>query len=216
MFILYQTLGAIITLGYIVGAPLLIGLIVALARGAARRSVIVLASVATALVFVGVVSADAITGLRSQIAYYQNSVSAQGAFNVSLAYLILATGLSINFAAVVLGLRETAQTRRWGWFIAFLLTQVAAGIGTMLLYVRFAQFGVLSQLTNRLYYGDPTVSIPYYLISSLLLICVPLGALLFATLGLPLSDASPTSSTIPTPPQGLPYQPYPYQHPSVG
>jgi hypothetical protein len=63
MFILYQTLGAIITLGYIVGAPLLIGLIVALARGAARRSVIVLASVATALVFVGVVSADAITGL---------------------------------------------------------------------------------------------------------------------------------------------------------
>jgi hypothetical protein len=104
---------------------------IALARASARRMVIAVA-IAAALVFVGIAVADTLTGMRGQFAYYRSATTAptpQGALVLALASLLLSAGLSLSFAAVILGLRETAWARRWGWFVAFLLTQLAAGIG---------------------------------------------------------------------------------------
>jgi hypothetical protein len=163
MYSSYQTLGAVITIGYIVLAPLLIGLMIALARASARRTVIAVAIAVAALVFVGVAVADALTGMRGQFAYYRSATTAptrQGALVLALASLLLSAGLSLSFAAVILGLRETAWARHWGWFVAFLLTQLAAGIGTTLFYVNYEQFSIAEPQTRRCMRATPASAFP--------------------------------------------------------
>jgi hypothetical protein len=216
MYVQYQALGVILTILQIFLAPLAIGLVVGLANGSARRTIIAAAIVAAVMVFVGVALVDAITRLRGQIAYYQSPVYSQpGALAVSLGALVLSAGLALNFAAVILGLRETARLRRWGWFFAFLLTQIAAAIGTTLFFLTFVNYMFSIPLIERLYRGDPAISVPYYLLASLLLIAVPLAALLFAIIGIPRAEpAQPVGPARPAPmpptaPPTTPYQPYP-------
>ena len=167
------------------------------------------------MVFVGVALVDAITRLRGQIGYYQSPIYSQpGALAVSLGALVLSAGLSLNFAAVILGLRETARLRRWGWFWAFLLTQVAAGLGSALFFLAFVNYLFSVPLVERLYRGDPAISVPYFLLTSLSLVAVPLAALLFAIIGIPRAEpAQPAGPTRPAPmppaaPPTTPYQPY--------
>jgi hypothetical protein len=220
MYVQYQALGVILTILQIMLAPLAIGLVVGLANGSARRTIIAAAITASVMVFVGVALIDAITRLRGQIAFYQSPLYSQpGALAVSLGALVLSAGLSLSFAAVILGLRETARLRRWGWFWAFLLTQIAAAIGTTLFYLAFVSYMFSVPLVERLYRGDPAISVPYFLLTSLLLIAVPLAALLFAIIGVPrveppLSAAPARPAPMPpTAPPNTPYQPYPQYPP---
>jgi hypothetical protein len=208
MFTQYQSLGVILTILQILLAPLAIGLVLALATGTARRAIIAAAISAAAMVFVGVALIDAITRLRGPLGYI-NAVevySRPGSLAVSLCELILSVGLSLNFAAVVLGLRETARLRRWGWFWAFLATQIAAALGTTLFYLTYAGYFISQSVIEHLYRGDPTVSAPYYLLTSLLMIATPLATLLFAITGVP--RAEPAQSMAPATPN-QPYTPYP-------
>jgi hypothetical protein len=57
-----------------------------------------------------------------------------------------------------------------------------------LFYVNYEQFSIAEPPTRRLYAGDPGVSVPHYLLTSLLLIVVPLAVLLFAFLGIPRAE----------------------------
>jgi hypothetical protein len=218
MPVLFQTLSIVVTILQIVLAPLLIGLVVALASASMRRTIIAAAITAAALVFVDVVLVDAISGLRGQIAYYQSPTYSQpGAVTLTLSEVLLSVGLSFNFAAVILGLRETARLRRWGWFFAFLLTQLAAAIGTALFTLTYIGIAYTNTLFLRLYRGDAAISVPYYLLTSLLLIIVPLATLLFAIIGIPSTEsANPLRPAQPAPmppvaPPTTPYRPYPPQ-----
>jgi len=220
MYVQYQALGVILTILQIMLAPLAIGLVVGLANGSARRTIIAAAITASVMIFVGVALIDAITRLRGQIAYYQSPIYSQpGALAVSLGTLVLSAGLSLNFAAVILGLRETARLRRWGWFWAFLLTQIAAALGTTLFYFTFVNYLFSVPLVERLYRGDPAISVPYFLLTSLLLIAIPLAVLLFAIIGVPRVEpplsAEPArpAPMPPTAPPTTPYQPYPQYPP---
>ena len=220
MYVQYQALGVILTILQIFLAPLAIGLVVGLSNRSARRTIIAAAITASVMVFVGVALIDAITRLRGQIAFYQSPIYSQpGALAVSLGTLVLSAGLSLSFAAVILGLRETARLRRWGWFWAFLLTQIAAAIGTTLFYLTFVNYMFSVPLVERLYRGDPAISIPYFLLTSLLLIAAPLAVLLFAIIGIPRTEpANPLGVAPPTPmppatPPTSPYQPPYPQYP---
>jgi hypothetical protein len=211
----YQVLSVSLTISQIILAPLMIGLVVALASRSVRRTIIVAAITAATLVFVGVALVDAVTGLRGPLGYLRTMYNvAFGFFRLYYSELILSVGLSLSFAAVILGLRETARMRRWGWFFAFLLTEVAAGIGTTLFYLTFASNMFNALLIQRFYEGDLTISIPYYLLTSLLLSAVPLAALLFATIGIPHAEtdnsvgpAQPAPMP-PVAPSTTPNQPY--------
>jgi hypothetical protein len=209
----YQGFSAILVIVQIVFAPLLIGLVVGLASASVRRTIIAAAISALALVFVGVALIDAVTRLRGPIGFINAEVySLPGALALTLFELVLGAGLSLNFAAVILSLRETARLRRWGWFWAFLLAQIAAAIGTTLFYLTFVNYMFSVPLVERLYRGDPAISISYFLLTSLLLIAAPLAALLFAIIGIPRTEpANPLGVAPPTPmpPATSPYQPYP-------
>jgi hypothetical protein len=170
----------------IVLAPLAIGLVVALANGSVRRTIIVASITASAIVFVGVVLVDAITRLAGPLGIYRlRSYSPFDLHAMYLGELLLSVGLSLSFAAAILGLRETARLRRWGWFVAFLLTQAASAIGTTLFYLTYASYMFDTPLLRTFYEGNLTIILPYYLPTSLLLIAVPLATLLFAIIGVP-------------------------------
>ena len=116
----------------IVLPPLLIGLVVALARVTARRTIIALAVAAIALVFIGIALLDAVTGLHGPLMSSAGDPYSRQRLAVLLSGLLVSAGVSLSFAAVILGLRETVNMSRWGWFIALLLTQIATTIGMML------------------------------------------------------------------------------------
>jgi hypothetical protein len=217
----YQVFSAILVIVQVVLAPLLIGLIVGLASASVRRTIIVAAISASALVFVGVALIDALTRLRGPI----GSINAEfyslpGALALTLFELVLNAGLSLSFAAVILGLRETARLRRWGWFWAFLLTQMVAAVGSTLFYLTYASAFFGQRVFEHLYRGDLAFTAPYYLLASLLLVAAPFAALLFTSLGVPGAEpATPNGTAQPSPipvvapptiPQpAQPYTPYP-------
>ena len=221
MYIQYQALGVILTILQIFLAPLAVGLVVGLANGSARRTIIAAAISASALVVVGVALIDAITRLRGPIGFINAEVySLPGALALSLLELVLSVGLSLNFAAVILGLRETARLRRWGWFWAFLLTQMVAAVGSTLFYLTYASSFFGQPVFQRLYRGDLAFTAPYYLLASLLLVAAPLTVLLFANLGVPRAEpqetVGPAQPTPPMPfaaPPTTPYPPYPQYPP---
>ncbi len=211
----YQVFSAILAILQIVLAPLLIGLVVGLASASMRRTIIAAAISASALVVVGVTLIDAITRLRGPIGFINAEVySLPGALALTLFELVLNAGLSLNFAAVILGLRETARLRRWGWFWAFLLAQMVTAVGSTLLYLTYASSFFGQPVFQHLYRGDLAFTAPYYLLASLLLVATPLAALLFASLGIPRAEpqatvgpAQPTPMPFVAPPT-TPYPPY--------
>jgi hypothetical protein len=216
MFAQYQALGAILAVLAIVLAPLVIGLVVALTHRNARRTIMVAAIVASALVFIGVALDDIITRLHGPYGFYSlPSYSQISLLAVYLSELLWSVGLSLSFAAVILGLRETARLRRWVWFVAFLLTQVASATGTTLFYLNYASYMLDSSLIQRFYEGNLPIILPYYLLTSLLLIAVPFATLLFAIIGIPqVETPNPVGPTQPAPlpqsaPPTAPYPPYP-------
>jgi hypothetical protein len=193
----------------IVLAPLAIGLVVALANENARRTMIGAAIIAAVIVFVGVALADATTRLAGPFGIYRlRGVSPFDFQILYLSELLLSVGLSLSFAAAILGLRETARLRRWGWFVAFLLTQVASAIGTTLFYPTYATYMLDTPLLQTFYEGNLTITLPYYLLTSLLLIAVPLAALLFANFGIPRAEPANTIGQAQPVPPATPNQPY--------
>jgi hypothetical protein len=211
-------IGLILTILAIVLAPLVIGLVVALANGSARRTIIVAAIIAAVMVFIGVALADAITRLAGPLGSYRWRLYPPFDFqSLYLSELLLSVGLSVSFAAAILGLRETARLRLWGWFVTLLLTQVAAGIGTTLFYLTYATYMLDTPLLQTFYEGNSTITLPYYLFTSLLLIAVPLAMLLVAIIGIPPVETpnligpaqpAPMPPMPPAAPSSAPNQPY--------
>jgi hypothetical protein len=213
MLVQEQALGAILVIVQIVLAPLIIGLVVGLAGQSARRTIIAAAITAAAIIFVSAALIEALTGFSGPVVFFQAGYSRPGELALSLAQILLSVGLDLSFAAVILGLRETARLRRWGWFWAFLLTQVVAGIVTQLYFRTFGSYLFTIPLFRLLIEGNLPINISYYLVTSLLLVAVPLAVLLFANVGIPAAE--PASLVTPVGQPAAPYPPYPQypQHP---
>jgi hypothetical protein len=193
---------------------LLIGFVIALGRLTARRTLIALAVTAMTLVLVGMALLEVVTGLHGPLLNSAGDPYSRQRLAVLMSELIESMGFSLSFAAVILGLREAARLSYWGWFIALLLTQMGSTLGATLF-----QYPYVSALFNQMFYdqlyrGDLTVSVPYYLFTSLLLIAAPLGTLLFAIFGLPGEETpNPIGPARPAPlppaaPSSAPNQPY--------
>ena len=115
MIVQYQAFGLILTILTIVLSPLVIGLVVALANASVRRTIIVASITASAIVFVGVVLVDAITRLAGPLGIYRlRSYSPFDLHAMYLGELLLSVGLSLGFAAAILGLREDGATATLG------------------------------------------------------------------------------------------------------
>jgi hypothetical protein len=213
MLVQEQTFGAILVIVQIVLAPLIIGLVVGLASQSARRTIIAAAITAAAIIFVAAALIEALTGFRGPVVFYQSGYSRPGEVALSLTQILLSVGLDLSFAAVILGLRETARLRSWGWFWAFLLTQVMAGIVTELFFRTFGSYLLTLPLLRLLIEGDLPINISYYLITSLLLVAVPLAVLLFANVGIPAEPATPVAPAGQPATPNPPYPQYPQYPP---
>src|SRR5262245_39103357 len=193
---------------------LLLGLVIALGRLTARRTLIALAVTAMTLVLVGMALLEVVTGLHGPLLNSAGDPYSRQRLAILVSELIESMGFTLSFAAVILGLREAARPSYRGWIIALLLSQVGSTAGTTLF-----QYPDVSALFNQMFYdqlyrGELTVSVPYYLITSLLLIAASLATLLFAIFGLPGEETpNPIGSAQPSPiqpaaPSSTPNQPY--------
>jgi hypothetical protein len=167
-------------------APLVVAAAVAIGRGQGRRTLLALAGAALVVLAAGVVYYDIAVGLRSQFAYFRSHTITQGAYILSYAYLIMAAGVSLTFAAAALDMTRAVQLRAWGWFAAMLLSLVLAGVANGLYSLQVPELLTLVNLPafvemqQRLNEGDLALSTPYFLLASLLTIVPPLVPLLFA------------------------------------
>lgn len=171
--------------GQVLLAPVLIGIVTALARQGPRRTVLALAAVSMAVLACGVIYYDVVTGLRSEIGYLTTSREAfsQGINTLFGAYLVIAAGLALAAAAAVVALSRTAQLGRWGWFAAILLMTIFASAVVYGLDNGFPSSLFGADLQLRLNRGDATVSTPFYIAVSVLLVLAPLASLLYGWLG---------------------------------
>lgn len=176
-----------INIGQVALAPVALGAVLALVRGGTGRVVVALAIAALALLIAGVGIHDALTGPRSVSAYFRSqggstSVS-QLILNVSGAGVVFGAGETVLVAATALALHDAARARRWTWFAALLAAQILA----VLFSAFFNQsLGFVfpfrvpwSDLFLLLNAGDPSVSVPYFLLTSALVAASPLVALLY-------------------------------------
>ena len=174
-----------IFIGQVTLAPVVLGVVLALVRGGTGRVVPALAVAALALLIAGVGIYDAITGLRSEVAYVSDHAIGigQAVLNLSGAYVILGAGETLLLTATALALHDAARERRWGWFLALVGAQVLAAIlvaafNGSVAYL-FYGWGPGMDLFQRVNLGDRAVSVPYYLVTSALIAASPVVALLY-------------------------------------
>src|SRR5690349_5288573 len=170
-------------LALIVVAPLLIGLTAALFRQSDRHRVVGSAGVAEGIIALGLVMDGAINQMRNRPIFLTD----QDIVLNNLASAIGNVGLALSSAAIIMGIVESVRIRRWGVFAGFLLLMIAAE-----LFVYFFSLTILSlpilhvpiPLWNRILARDPAVAVPYFFLSSFLLLSVPVATFLLAFFGL--------------------------------
>lgn len=166
-------------------APLLIAGVLVVARGARQRSIAVLSVIAFIFTSIGVVLYDRLSELRGLLAFY-TAVSPHSAdsnatrLTMTITLVLLAVGTAVWLAAVVLSLSDAAQSRRWTWFTALLLSQLIAQVLEGAFTTAAFQFLPNTPLTYDLYRGAPGVSPPFYLVVGALVALRPLATLLYS------------------------------------
>jgi hypothetical protein len=170
-------------LALVVMAPLLIGLTVALFRQSDRRRVVGSAGVAGGVMALGLIMYGAVNRMQNRPLF----LTSQDVLLHNLASAIGNVGLALSSAALIMGIVESVRIRRWGIFTGFLLLMIVAELFVYLFNVTIFALPFLhvsNPLVNRLLARDPAVAIPYFFITSFLLISVPVTAFLLAFFGL--------------------------------
>jgi hypothetical protein len=181
-------------LALIVVAPLLVGLVIALFRQSGRRRVMGSAGVAEGALALGLIMYGAVNQMQNRPIYLTN----QDVLLHNVASAMGNVGLTLSSAALILGGVESVRMRRWGLFAAFLLVMVAAELFAYLFnfaLIILQYFQSSHPLLKRLMEGDRTVTVPYFFITSFLLISAPLATFLLAFLGLKRASNEPSSET---------------------
>jgi hypothetical protein len=179
-------------LALIVVAPLLIGLTAALFRQSDRHRVAGSAGVAGGIIALGLIMDGAINQMRNRPIFLTD----QDIVLNNLASAIGNVGLALSSAAIIMGIVESVRIRRWGVFAGFLLLMIAAE-----LFVYFFSLTILSlpilhvpiPLWNRILARDPAVAVPYFFLSSFLLLSVPVATFLLAFFGLKRASLEATN-----------------------
>jgi hypothetical protein len=179
-------------LALIVVAPLLIGLTVALFRQSDRRRVVGSAGVAGGIIALGLIMDGAINQMQNRPIFLTD----QDIVLNNLASAIGNVGLALSSAALIMGIVESLRIRRWGVFTGFLLLMVAAELFVYLFSLTILSLPILQvpiPLWNRILARDPAVAIPYFFLSSFLLLSVPVATFLLAFFGLKRVSHEPSN-----------------------
>jgi hypothetical protein len=166
------------------GPLILIGLL-ALTGARPQLAILLTAIAALALLLLGVVIYDSSTNL---VGYHTSRVEAVA---VSLAFL--AIGGALSFAATVLALSRSAQSRRWGWFAGLAIFLVIGAVASVAAYDRYALVIWQLRIAGQPYFVDPYGLSPFYfsplsrsplyfIVWSAVVIIAPLMTLLFGAL----------------------------------
>ena len=180
-------------LALIVVAPLLTGLVIVLFRQNDRRRVAGSAGVAAGVIALGLIMYGVVNQMQNRPLFLTD----QDIVLNNLASAIGNVGLALATAALIMGIVESVRLRRWGIFTGFLLLMIAAELFVYLFNVTLLSLPILHvsiPLWNRILARDPAVAVPYFFLSSSLLLSVPVTAFLLGLLG--LKDASHDRATL--------------------
>jgi hypothetical protein len=166
-------------------APLLIIGVTGFARASQKRAIVALAVAAIAVLILGVVFYDVVSGLRSLTGYIatHRPFALADIQTVEFSYVVMAAGNALASAAAVIALSQTARLGRWRWFAGLaLMTLFAQAIALV-----FSQGFPLADLWPGLYAlyqrGDPSFGAAFFTTVSILIVLTPLVSLLYGLRG---------------------------------
>jgi uncharacterized membrane protein YuzA (DUF378 family) len=135
------------------GPLILIGLL-ALTRTRPQLAILLTAIVALALLLLGVVIYDSSTQL---VGYHTSHAEA-----VAISLAFLGIGGALSFAATVLALSRSAQTRRSGWFAGLAIFLVIGAVATVAAYDRYSLVIWELRIAGQPFFVDPAGLSPFY------------------------------------------------------
>jgi hypothetical protein len=178
------------------GPLILIGLL-ALTRARPQLAILLTAIAALALLLLGVMIYDGSTQLINHPTGHVEALA------ISLAFLWI--GGALSFAATVLALSRSAQTRRWGWFAGLAIFLVIGAVSAVAAYDRYSLVIWELRVAGQPFFVDPSGLSPFYfsplsrspmyfIVWSIFVVIAPLMALLYGAL---MRDASASRMATP-------------------
>lgn len=172
---------------YLSLAPLLLPLLLLLARGDGRRAIVTLSIGGLACLLLGVVLNGASVGFQFRDAGPEGKalLSGDASFiSVFLAEALVPVGVLLSLAALFFALQHAAHTRRWAWLAALAITVPVLSLADPALLSKALIVQINPSLAYHIMFGpmlehDSTPAAIYFLTVIFLLVLAPLPALLY-------------------------------------